>query len=66
MTYSITFNPQFGSHEIYFDGKPSEAVRNALKALKFRWHSVKKCWYGYTDPAQVLEGKTEPAKAEKA
>lgn len=49
MTYTITTNPQFNSLEIFFDGKPAQEVRDALKALKFRWHSVKKCWYGYTD-----------------
>ena len=31
MTYEITYNSQYGSHEIYFDGKPSEAVRDALR-----------------------------------
>jgi hypothetical protein len=65
MTYEIKTNPDYNSLEVYFDGKPSEAVREALKALKFRWHSVKKCWYGYTDPSQVLEGNAKPAKAEK-
>lgn len=34
MTYEIRKNHQFNSAEIYFDGKPSEEVRNALKALK--------------------------------
>lgn len=47
MTYEIKQNPNYNSLEVYFDGKPSEAVRNALKAHKFRWHSVKRCWYGY-------------------
>ena len=49
MTYQITNNNQFNSIEIKFDCKPSEAVRDALKALKFRWHKVNKIWYGYTD-----------------
>lgn len=49
MTYTITHNTQFNSLEIFFEGKPAQEVREALKALKFRWHSVKKCWYGYTD-----------------
>lgn len=49
MTYTITTNAQFNSLEISFDGKPAQAVRDALKALKFRWHGVKKVWYGYTD-----------------
>lgn len=48
MEYTISRNPEFNSLEITFDGKPAEAVRAALKALRFRWHSVKKCWYGYT------------------
>lgn len=48
MSYTISKNAQFNSIEISFDGKPSEAIRDALKALKFRWHSVKKVWYGYT------------------
>lgn len=54
MTYEIRTNPQFNSQEIYFDGKPSEAIRTALKALKFRWHSVKKCWYGYSDESTLV------------
>lgn len=59
MTYTITNNNQYNSIEIAFDGKPSEAVRDALKALRFRWHKVKKVWYGYADAekiAAVLEG----------
>ena len=74
MTYTITTNPEFNSIEVLFDGKPSEEVRNALKALKFRWHSVKKVWYGYTTEEAAraaIEGeavpeaapKTKPAKA---
>lgn len=68
MTYEIRTNTQFNSHEIYFDGKPSEAVRNALKELKFRWHGVKRCWYGFGQSeeslAAVITGTTtdeEPA-----
>lgn len=53
MTYTITTNAQFNSLEIFFDGKPDEIVRNALKELKFRWHGVKKCWYGFADEATV-------------
>lgn len=68
MTYNITYNSQFNSHEIYFDGKPSNAVRTALKELKFRWHGVKRCWYGFGQSeeslAAVITGTTtdeEPA-----
>ena len=53
MTYTINQNKQFNSIEIAFDCKPSEAVRTALKELKFRWHSVKKVWYGYSDAETV-------------
>lgn len=66
MEYTITRNEAFNSLEISFDGKPSEAVRDALKALRFRWHGVKKLWYGYTDEETAraaIEGadKTEEA-----
>lgn len=64
MNYTITNNTQFNSIEITFDGKPAQEIRDALKALRFRWHSVKKCWYGYTDEATAraaIEGK--PAEA---
>lgn len=73
MTYTITPNPEFNSIEILFDGKPSEEIRAALKALRFRWHSVKKVWYGYTTEEAAraaIEGKPSTAeprvKAEKA
>lgn len=63
MIYTITANPAFNSLEVSFDSKPSEAIREALKALRFRWHGMKKVWYGYTDEETVraaIEG-TEPA-----
>ncbi len=75
MTYTITNNNKFGSVEISFNEKPSEEIRAALKAQKFRWHSVKKIWYGYADaetltailgsgtPVQEPKGKRPEAKA---
>lgn len=70
MTYTITNNTAFKSIEIAFDGKPSEAVRDALKALRFRWHSVKKIWYGYADETTAREAidtaENGSVKAEKA
>jgi hypothetical protein len=53
MTYTITNNTQFNSTEIAFDGKPSEKVRTILKELHYRWHSVKKVWYGYKDEETI-------------
>ena len=55
MNYEIRENAQFNSKEIYFTGKPSEEVRNALKALKFRWHGIKKCWYGFADEKTIID-----------
>lgn len=68
MNYTITKNPAFNSIEITFDGKPAEAVRDALKALRFRWHNVKKVWYGYTDEETAraaIEGKNAAQKPAK-
>jgi hypothetical protein len=42
----IEKNAEFGSVEIYFKEKPSMAVRDTLKTAHFRWHGLKKCWYG--------------------
>lgn len=68
MTYTITNNAQFNSIEITFDTKPSETIREALKALRFRWHKQKGLWYGYTTEAEVREAieKAEPAAAPAA
>lgn len=49
VNYTINRNEQYNSIEIAFDGIPSKETRDALKGLKFRWHSVKKVWYGYAD-----------------
>ena len=56
--YTITKNQQFNSIEISFDGKPSEAIREALKALRFRWHGVKKVWYGYASEEEARKAIT--------
>ena len=45
--FTITENGSFGSIEISFTEKPSEAVRDALKAMRFRWHGQRRVWYGY-------------------
>ena len=61
MTYTISKNNQFNSFEISFDDKPSEEVRAALKALRFRWHSLKKVWYGFApeeDIKKAIGGNT--------
>lgn len=71
--FTITDNPEHGSLEISFDSKPSENVRAALKANKFRWNGKKKVWYGYGDRAAIrdalkaaYEAEAEPEAAPKA
>ena len=66
MTYEINYNSKYNSYEIHFDGKPSEEVRNALKAMKFRWHSVNKCWYGYNQSAESIAHAITSASTEEA
>ena len=52
--YEIKENPQYNSREVYFDGKPSRATLDALKALKMRWNHVKACWYGYAKECDLI------------
>ena len=69
--FTVTDNEQYGSLEIAFDGKPSEAVRDVLKENKFRWHKTKKVWYGKADRQTITdalraayETETKPAESE--
>lgn len=52
--YEIRENNQYNSREVYFDGKPSRATLDALKALKMRWNHVKSCWYGYAQECDLI------------
>ena len=68
--FTITDNVEHGSLEISFDGKPSEEVRHVLKENKFRWHKVKKVWFGYADRQTITdalhaayESETKPAES---
>lgn len=42
---TITENTLFNGIELYFDTIPNKNIITALKDKKFKWHSVKKCWY---------------------
>lgn len=64
MTYEIKLNAQYNSNEIYFEGKPSEAIRKALKTLKMRWNHVKGCWYGFASEEEI-KAACEGLTAEK-
>ena len=54
MLYEIRENHSFNSREIYFDGKPSDEVRTALKNLKCRWNPKKGCWYGFAAEHELI------------
>lgn len=62
--YEIKENSQYNSREVYFNGKPSEEVRNALKALKMRWNGKKVCWYGYASECDILNAITSNTAAD--
>ena len=53
--YTIRPNEQYGSLEITFDSKPSQEVRDALKANKYRWNGKKGVWYGKTDQKTIVD-----------
>lgn len=59
----IEKNAEFGSVEIYFKEKPSQVVREALKTARFRWHGVKKCWYGKPENAKNVMTTSSEARA---
>lgn len=66
MKYELKRNADYNSIEISFDAKPTAEIIQGLKALKYRWHSAKKVWYGYTTENEVLavlEGKQTQSKA---
>lgn len=62
--YEIKENNEYNSREVYFSGKPSEEVRNALKELKMRWNGKKLCWYGYASERDILKAITGTVAAD--
>lgn len=63
--YRIQKNSKYNSIEVYFDSKPADTVRLALKRLKMRWHFEKKCWYGYADENSIISAIIENAPEEQ-
>ena len=67
---TFELNAEHNGVEIKFTEKPSNEVRTAMKALKFRWHQTKGLWYAKQSAetialAEKLCGvKTEEPKAE--
>ena len=64
--FTITDNVERGSLEITFDSKPSDEVRHALKQHNFRWHKVKKLWFGFTDRQTITDALHAAYEADKA
>lgn len=64
---TMTINSQFNGIELTFASKPDETIREAMKAIGFRWHHQKKLWYAKNNAerlalAQKLsDAKTVPA-----
>lgn len=56
---TIAKNERWNSYELTFDGKPSEQVRELLKANGYRWNKTRGIWYGFIDLSAQLNGNTE-------
>lgn len=64
--FTVSRNPEYNSVEVSFAEKPSEAVRDVLKANKFRWNGKKRVWYGKTEENTIAEALNKVYEAEKA
>lgn len=62
--FTITDNPGYGSIEVKFSEKPSEAIRDVLKANKFRWNGKRQVWYGKTTHEAIREALDQAYAAE--
>lgn len=65
MTATINRNTEKNGIEIFFDAIPPRVIIDSLKAVGYRWHNVKKCWYAKaseeTENAAIIA--TEGAEA---
>ena len=64
--YTITDNTEYGSIEVKFNEKPSEAIRDVLKANKFKWNGKRQVWYGKTTHEAIMEALDKAYQAEKS
>ena len=62
--FTITDNAEYGTLEIKFDGKPSEAIRDVLKEHKFRWHGKKGIWHGKGERADIVKALQDAYKSQ--
>jgi len=66
-TMKMKFRFDYGNVFLEFDGKPSEEIRDAMKANRFRWNPVEKHWWrrvysGVADFIAYLQKTLEPNK----
>lgn len=54
----IKRNSEHNGIELYFEGKPAAAIIAGLKERRFKWHSVKKCWYAVATAENVAFADT--------
>lgn len=50
----LVLNNEHNGIELYFGEKPSKNIIDMLKANKFRWHSIKKCWFAKNTENNML------------
>ena len=50
----LVLNKEHNGIELYFGEKPSKNIIDMLKANKFRWHSIKKCWFAKNTENNML------------
>ena len=46
----MVLNKEFNGIELYFAEKPCKEILEILKGNKWRWHSIKKCWFAKNNP----------------
>lgn len=68
MTATINRNTEKNGIEIFFDAIPSREIIDGLKAVGYRWHNVKKCWYAKAseETENAARIATEGAEATEA
>jgi hypothetical protein len=53
----LVYNQELNGIEIYFDGKPDQAILDNLKNTGFRWSNFKKCWYAKQSEKTIKEAE---------
>ncbi|MDU0072087.1 MULTISPECIES: hypothetical protein [Bacillus] len=56
-TVTYTLNEEKNGVEIRFSSKPSEEIREQMKAVGFRWSRYSKCWYAKQSDSKISLAK---------